>query len=107
MQVMRQVRHESERRQFGRRAVRLQGWVEVPGRPRISCFVSNISGTGARLELMDDFFLPYHFHISIPDEGMRRRCEVKYTAHRVVGVRYCQESIDSHLKSTDAEDWKG
>ena len=98
-----------ERRQFGRRDTRLEGWIEPVGRPRICCFVTNLSEVGALLELMDDLFLPYRFHLVVPARGIRSDCEIRHTSHRSVGVRFCVGGaidLGSGQKLTEADYWK-
>ena len=102
-----------ERRQFGRRQTRFEGWILVPGKPRISCFVSNISETGARIELHDDIFLPYQFELELPDQHIRVTCETKHTGRRLCGVQFCSNTADetngrkARSRITDADYWRG
>jgi hypothetical protein len=110
---MKPAQQGRERRQFGRRQTRFQGWIHLPGRSRISCFVSNISQTGARIELLDDIFLPYKFQLDLPDHQVRVDCEVRHTGHRCCGVQFCASTpVDTtsrvkKLLLTDADHWRG
>ena len=110
---MSELKQSHDRRQFGRRQTRFEGWILVPGKSRISCFVSNISETGARIELHDDIFLPYKFQLELPDQHIRIYCETKHTGRRYCGVQFCLdtavETPGRKTKSmiTDADYWRG
>lgn len=77
-----------ERRQFGRRATNLHGWILTDGRPRIPCMVKNVSEGGALLELDVPPALPYWFDLVIECKGFQARCEIRHQNEKWVGVRF-------------------
>lgn len=82
------MQNSAERRQSGRRSTRRHAWIAVPGRPRLSCLVINISTTGACLELRAPPWLPADFHLYIDGEAGAHLCEVRHVGAHGIGVNF-------------------
>lgn len=78
----------SERRQFGRRTTRTHGWIELPGRPRQTCIVRNLSRDGALIELLEDGLLPFKFRLAMgaPEEIVI--CQACHQDRNLLGVQF-------------------
>ena len=76
-----------ERRIVPRRPVLMMGVIvfsEIA--PRIQCKVTNISETGAGLEISTTVDIPQEFDLVV--EGIRRRCRVVWTSGTRIGVAF-------------------
>ncbi len=82
----------AERRQFGRRRTFLHGWIRLHGRPSVTCIVQDLSEGGAMLELPDNAWLPFRFHLTIESEGLETDCEVCHERENRIGVRFLKEA---------------
>lgn len=102
----------SDRREFGRRAVFLHGWICVEGRPRLPCLIRDISVAGARLDLNDPVsWLPYRFRLVVDVSRFAADCEIKHHRGRTLGVSFVtRETIleaRPYWSPDDAQSWKG
>lgn len=71
-----------------RRRVLKAGRIELKNRSVIDCTVRNISRTGARLRVEESYWIPEHFTIDIPSEGLRRTCRVQWRNAVDLGVKF-------------------
>lgn len=106
----------AERRQFGRRQTYLHGWISVPGRPKLSCIVRDISVAGAKLELQAPSWLPFTFQLTIDASRFATMCEIRHQGPASIGVRFieavAQSDADNYRTSDkrsldDKQSWMG
>jgi len=80
--------HRPERREFGRRAARISGWIHIGIQPRIPCIVSDISPKGARLSFSPGISIPDRFVLRLGDAVEGRLCEVRHGHQGDAGVQF-------------------
>lgn len=100
----------SEKRQFGRRATNMRGWIKVAGRPAVPCLVRNLSEGGAMLECDEDIWLPFSFRLTSECRQVDRVCEVRHQyGERRFGVEFVETAVQSTSGSvsrvSDAGNW--
>lgn len=99
-----------ERRQFGRRTVTRHGWIQVPGRPKIPCTVSNVSAAGALLELDAPKWLPFQFHLLISGIEQATLCEIRHASPNRIGVTFVEATTAIPPRRgavSEIEQWTG
>lgn len=101
-----------ERRAFGRLVTRQHGWICIPGRPRQSCLVSDISVAGALLELPREMYLPFNFVLVIDAAGFSSPCEIRHHRGIRVGVQFIEamarpEAGGKPASADDVTNWRG
>ena len=80
---------QSERRKSKRRQVRYPVWVHVAGARPTTCFLFDISDTGARLEVEAPEGLPERFVLLLTENGrVQRECRAVWRAVKQVGVQF-------------------
>ncbi len=94
----------AEKRQFGRRKTSLYAWISVPGRPRLSCTVLDVSVGGALIGLEKPSWLPYNFVLTIEASGFRSWCEVRHHRSDAVGVRFLSAVEAASIDVRGAQD---
>ena len=108
--------HETRRRKsppFGRRLGNLQGWVIIPGRPRLPCNIKNLSTAGAFLELMTPGWMPIRFVLAIEPDQQTHLCEIKQsrTCGIIVNFIAVEQGIAGSTNEaqaiTEADKWSG
>ena len=72
------IRQES--RAIERRRVLKGGMIEIKNQSSVDCTVKNLTPIGAKLEVGEGYWIPEHFTLNIPSEGIR-------TAARCAGAR--------------------
>lgn len=79
-----------EKRKKIRRALRYKAWIGLgEGSPLSGCMVSDISETGARLDVEDPRALPEVFNLLLSGRGgLYRRCRVVWRTENEIGVRF-------------------
>ncbi len=90
---MSDVVKDAERRQFGRRAAYLHGWIRLQGRPAITCVLRNISQGGALLTFDHEPALPFEFLLEIDGWDLTVGCEVRHHFGRRVGVAFIDTAL--------------
>jgi len=73
-----------ERRQFGRRKVATQGFIELPLRPPLPCRVIDISPNGVQLDASGLSALPSKFTLVV--KNTRYECHVRHRENGIVGA---------------------
>ena len=102
-----------ENRQFGRRLTHLHGWVTVPGRPRLSCTVRDLTVRGALLsfEQASPVELPFSFKLMIEAAKFETHCECRHQRGNRIGVEFIQiaEAPTTERRTADdaVEAWTG
>lgn len=104
---------KSEHRRFGRRTVRQLAWIVVPGRPRLSCAVTNFSRARAYLELEPPKWLPFRFEIVMDGADLSHMCEIRQTSRTGIcvdiaecGIERCSRVLPPSAIS-DFDEWAG
>lgn len=97
----------TERRQFGRRHTQDRGWVNLPGRPALTCIVRNISDGGALLVFDRTEWLPFAFVLTIEGRAAQFGCEVRHHYGDRVGVAFVDMAIIANSIRAAARDDTG
>ena len=88
----------------------------MPGRPKLSCVVKDLSLGGALLGLETPAWLPFNFQLTIDATRFTTYCEVRHHRPDAVGVRFTaavdQPVFDKHTGSdqrslNDDNAWMG
>jgi len=102
----------ADQRQFGRRQTTLHGWVTVPGRPRLTCQVQNLTVGGALL-MFDTaaVVLPFSFKLTIEATRFETLCEIRHQHGGKVGVQFvattAQVAPVRHSAIDSVQEWMG
>ena len=79
---------KEKRKARRRRCVTAPGWRST-GEQRHGCVVSDVSDTGARIDVQDSKILPDHFVLLLTGNGSARRyCRVVWRKPAQVGVKF-------------------
>jgi hypothetical protein len=80
---------EKEKRKSRRRQVRYAAWVALAPGDLHDCALSDISNTGARIDVRDADKLPNAFELWLASNGSARRdCRVVWRKPTQIGVRF-------------------
>jgi hypothetical protein len=98
-----------ERRQFGRRNTSKAGWLLIPGRPRISCKIKNVSPKGALIELEVPSWLPFRFELLVEPENEVQVCEIRHVLSGAIGVQFVASAsrLSSIRTKDEVAEWMG
>ena len=81
----------TDNRKSKRRPLRYAAWLALAADDRQVCALSNISETGARIDVEDGNALPDHFVLWLAANGSARRtCRVVWRKPRQIGVTFEQ-----------------
>ena len=80
-----------DERNLERRRVLKGAMIEIKNQSSVDCVVRNLSTTGARLEVAEGFWIPEHFTLRVPSEGIVNRCEVRWRKAKGLGVVFMKE----------------
>jgi hypothetical protein len=73
----------------------------------VDCVVRDLSSTGAKLQYQENNMVPDHFTLTIPMEGQRVECEVRWRRSNLLGVVFVsdieQDNKNSRKQSVDVE----
>ena len=90
----------NEKRQARRQSLRYTAWLAVTAEQRIGCVVSDISETGARIDVQDTKVIPDHFVLMLSSSGAARRfCRVGWSKPTQLGVIF-ERSLADAAKAT-------
>jgi hypothetical protein len=80
----------TDKRKAKRRQVGTRAWVDFgPGARVQTCFVKDMSDTGARLALVTPGLAPREFVLQFaPDGSVGRRCQVRWQRGKELGVQF-------------------
>jgi hypothetical protein len=85
-----------EKRQARRQPLRYTAWVAVTAEQRLGCVVSDISDTGARIDVQDSATIPDHFVLLLSSNGAARRfCRVVWRKPTQMGVKFERSLADA------------
>ncbi|HZL31727.1 MAG TPA: PilZ domain-containing protein [Pseudolabrys sp.] len=78
-----------DKREAVRRAMRYTAWLTLDGDELHGCALSDISDTGARIDVEDSDRLPDHFMLLLSGNGVaRRKCRIVWRQPRQIGVTF-------------------
>jgi hypothetical protein len=78
-----------EKRKARRQPLRYTAWVALTAEQRHGCVVSDVSDTGARIDVQDSKILPDYFVLMLTSNGAARRyCRVMWRKPTQVGVKF-------------------
>lgn len=90
-----------EKRKSIRRAIRYAAWIGFEGSALRGCMVSDISETGARLELEKAEEIPELFNLLLSDRGgIYRRCRTVWRKENQIGVQFEKAGATSPQNET-------
>ncbi len=79
----------NEKRRARRQPLRYTAWVALTAEQRHGCVVSDVSDTGARIDVQDSKILPDCFVLMLTSNGSARRfCRVMWRKPTQVGVKF-------------------
>jgi hypothetical protein len=79
----------TNKRKAVRRPVRYTAWIAREGKGLLGCVLSDISATGARIDVSDAESLPDDFMLFLSSRGAaRRRCHVAWRKPGQLGVKF-------------------
>jgi PilZ domain len=85
-----------EKRQARRQPLRYTAWVALRAEQRHGYVVSDISDTGARIDVQDSKTIPDHFVLMLSSNGAARRfCRVTWRKPSQVGVKFERSLADA------------
>ena len=89
-----------EKRRARRQTLRYTAWLAVTAEQRIGCVVSDVSETGARIDVQDSKVIPDHFVLMLSSSGAARRyCRVMWRKPTQIGVKF-ERSLADATKAT-------
>lgn len=95
---------QKEQRKSRRRQVRYTAWLALAPGELHGCALSDVSNTGARIDVEDSDKLPNAFELWLAGNGSaRRQCRVVWRKPTQVGVRFeAREAADAKAASAQA-----
>ena len=85
-----------EKRLARRQPLRYTAWVAVTAEQRLGCVVSDISDTGARIDVQDSNVIPDQFVLLLSSNGAARRfCRVVWRKPTQMGVKFERSLADA------------
>ena len=85
-----------EKRVAKRQPLRYTAWVAITADQRHGCVVSDVSETGARIDVQDSSSLPDHFVLMLTSNGTARRfCRVMWRKPTQVGVQFTRTMAEA------------
>ena len=78
-----------DQRKAKRRPMRYSAWIALPGKKLHGCALSDMSDTGARIEIDDSEIIPDRFPLFLSGNGAARRiCTVVWRKPKQMGVTF-------------------
>lgn len=100
----------TEKRKARRQPLRYIAWVALTAKERHGCVVSDVSDSGARIDVQDSKILPDCFVLMLTSNGAARRyCRVVWRKPTQVGVKFersLAEAAQASLAPKSAADAK-
>jgi hypothetical protein len=85
-----------EKRVVRRKPLRYTAWVALTAEQRHGCVVSDVSDSGARIDVQDSKVLPDHFVLLLTNTGAARRyCRVMWRKPTQVGVKFARSLAEA------------
>lgn len=89
-----------EKRTAKRQPLRYTAWVALTAEQRHGCVVSDVSESGARIDVQDSTALPDHFVLMLTSNGSARRfCRVMWRKPNQVGVQFTRNLAEAATPS--------
>jgi hypothetical protein len=89
-----------EKRVAKRQPLRYTAWVALTAEQRHGCVVSDVSESGARIDVQDSAALPDHFVLMLTSSGSARRfCRVMWRKPNQVGVQFTRSLAEAATPS--------
>src|SRR5664280_2289628 len=86
----------SEKRQARRQPLRYTAWIALTADQRHGCVVSDVSDSGARIDVQDSKLIPDHFVLMLSSNGAARRfCRVMWRKPTQMGVKFERSLADA------------
>jgi len=87
-----------DQRRARRRPIRYNAWMAIEGEKKLQeCVLSDVSETGARIEVLNSKKLPDRFMLLLSENGSARRvCRVVWRKPRYVGVAFERRHGDTN-----------
>ena len=93
-----------EKRRAKRQPLRYTAWVALTAEERHGCVVSDVSDTGARIDVQDTKILPEYFVLMLTSNGAARRfCRVVWRKPAQVGVKFEHSLAEAKEAATAAK----
>jgi hypothetical protein len=87
---------QKDKRKSRRRPLRYSAWMALDNEKLHGCVLSDISDTGARLDVEDSAALPDHFRLLLSGSGSARRdCRVIWRGPAQIGVAFEKRASDT------------
>lgn len=81
--------HNKDQRKAPRRPMRYSAWIAIAPKKMHGCLLSDISETGARIEIDDSKIVPDRFPLFLTKNGTARRvCTVVWRKPKQLGVTF-------------------
>ena len=91
---------QKDNRKSRRRQVRYTAWMALSAEARHACALSDISETGARIDVDDADSVPDNFELWLASNGSARRiCQVVWRKPTQIGVRFERRLADADRAS--------
>lgn len=88
---------QKDKRKSRRRQIRYTAWMALSAEAQLACALSDISETGARIDIDDSEKVPDRFELWLAANGSARRiCNVVWRTPTQIGVRF-----ERHLAEDD------
>jgi len=85
-----------EKRQARRQPLRYTAWIALTAEQRHGCVVSDVSESGARIDVQDSKVIPDHFVLMLSSNGAARRfCRVVWRKPTQMGVKFERSLADA------------
>jgi hypothetical protein len=85
-----------EKRAVRRQPLRYTAWLAVTADQRLGCVVSDVSDTGARIDVQDSKVIPDYFVLMLSSNGAARRfCRVMWRKPTQMGVVFARSLADA------------
>jgi hypothetical protein len=96
-----------EKRKTTRKRLRYTAWVALSAEERHGCVLSDVSESGARIDVQDSKIVPDCFVLMLTNNGAARRyCRVMWRKPTQIGVRFARSlaeaAQDANAPKTDA-----
>jgi hypothetical protein len=85
-----------EKRKAARKRLRYTAWVALSAEERHGCVLSDVSESGARIDVQDSNIVPDCFVLMLTNNGAARRyCRVMWRKPTQIGVRFARSLAEA------------
>lgn len=94
---------KSDKRKSPRKPLRYSAWIALDDEQRVSCLLSDVSDSGARLEVGNNANIPAQFILLLAQRNAPKRyCTVVWRENNQIGVRF--ERRNEKVAPADTDD---